>query len=45
MSEDILRRIPVEISNLNEVYKMLVERAIGKRQAKLLGKTIGGMAN
>lgn len=45
MSEDILRRIPVEISSLNEVYKMLVERAIGKRQAKLLGKTIGGMAN
>lgn len=45
MSEDILRRIPVEISSLNEVYKMLVERAIGKKQAKLLGKTVGGMAN
>ena len=43
MSEQILRSIPVEISNLNEVYKMLVERAIGKKQAKLLAK--GGMAN
>lgn len=43
MSEQILRSIPIEISSLNEVYKTLVERAIGKRQAKLLAK--GGMAN
>jgi hypothetical protein len=43
MSEQILRSIPIEISRLNEVYKTLVERAIGKRQAKLLAK--GGMAN
>ena len=43
ISEQILRSIPIEISSLNEVYKTLVERAIGKRQAKLLAK--GGMAN
>lgn len=45
MSEDILRRIPVEISSLNDVYRTLVERAIGKRQAQLRTKIICGMAN
>lgn len=45
MSEQILRSIPIEISGLDKVFRMLVERAIGKRKAQVHAKTIGGMAN
>ncbi len=45
MRVQVLSSIPVEISNLNIVFKRLVERASAKRNAQIKAKTIGGMAN
>ncbi len=45
MRVQVLSSIPVEISNLNIVFKRLVEQAIAKKKAQIKAKTIGGMAN